>query len=210
MKKLLFALCALAAIALLTPSAGFAQDWQNRIGVYTTATAAGTDINPMPAAFSQFTVYFVLTSPTENGVPMTSIKGWEYKVTVAGPAGGLVKVGETFAGQNVNIGDTSNIFTGATYLLGLAAPTPVVNGMVMLHSWTLLVTNVSSPYLFYLSPATPATFAGRLAFLNATNGKIPADGSQTDFADEVFAVGSVTDPVAVETESFGAVKALFR
>jgi len=113
-------------------------------------------------------------------------------------------------GQNVNIVDTSNIFTGATYLLGLAAPAPITNGMAVLHSWTLPVTNNSSPYLFYLSPATPATFAGRLAFLNATNGKIPADGSQDDFGDPVFAVGIEWLARAVETESFGAVKALFR
>jgi len=210
MKKLLFALCALAAIALLTPSAGFAQ-WQNRIGIYTTSTAGAANIYPAPAAFSQFTIYFILTNPTRNGTPMTSVKGWEYKVTISGDPEGLVRTADTLPANIVNLGDANDPYN-ATYLVGMATPKAVTDNMAVLHSWTFLMINNAEPYYFYLSPLPPelATNDGELTFLDGSDTTIPGAASQDDYANPVFAVGGVTDPVGVQSETFGGVKALFR
>lgn len=213
MKKLLFALCALAAFALLTPSAGFAQ-WENRIGIYSTSALAATSLNPSPANDAVFSLYFVLTNPTVNGSPVVSCKGWEYRVTIVGAAGGLERYTDVLPAGAQNFGNASDPYD-SSYALGLATPLPVtiVNdlGRVVLHRWSMHMVDNAAPYYFYLSPASPASFPGRLAYLNGTGGaQIAASGSQGNYADPVFVIGGQTVPVATQSESFGAVKALFR
>jgi hypothetical protein len=209
MKKLLFALCALAAIALLTPSAGFAQ-WENRIGIYTSAAAADVSINPAPAIGTNFFIYFVLTNPTEAGAPMTFVKGFEFKVSIVGGASAdFLRNLETYPTPGINIGDVSD-FYNSTYLCGYGSPVPVVDGKVLLLTWRARIYDDTDPYNFYLSPADPASFPGHLAFLNSSNVPLQADGSQPLYTDPVFTVGGVPDPVATESASFGGVKALFR
>ena len=94
MKKLLFAVCALAAISLLAPSAGFANTpdpavWNNRIGFYTTATADGVSL-PSMAPFTGFNVYMVLCNPTAEDGSSAAVDAYECTVTVTGPAAAVV------------------------------------------------------------------------------------------------------------------------
>jgi hypothetical protein len=73
----------------------------------------------------------------------------------------------------------------------------------------MMMLDNSAPYYFYLAPASPASISGRLCYLNGANTvQVAASGSQDSYANPVFAIGDVT--VATESESFGAVKALFR
>jgi hypothetical protein len=207
MKKLLFALCALAAIALLTPRAGFAQ-WENRIGIYTTPTAGAAFIDPAPALATNFYLYFVLTYPTDAGVPMAFVKGFEFNVTiVTGASGDFVRNQETYPTTGVNVFDSSDPYN-ATYANGYGVPIPVTDNAVVLLTWRAKIYDATDPYIFYLSPPLVPTFPGHLAVLNSSNTPISADGSTPLYTDPVFAIGAVT--VANESATFGGVKALFR
>jgi len=205
MKKLLFALCALAAIALLTPSAGFAQ-WQTRIGIYASATADSTRIDPAEGAF--FYVYFVLTSPLDaDGAPATAIKGYEFTVTVTGPVEGLVKFTDLTFPNTIDLG-TSTDYANSSYFAAAASPQPVTNGMIVLRTWKMKSFDSSAPYYFFVAPYSVPTFAGDLAILDGAGRKVRARGSADLYTTAVFAIGD--DTVANESATFGSVKALFR
>jgi len=205
MKKLLFALCALAAIALLTPSAGFAT-WQNRIGIYNTVTATATRVDPAPMAI--FYVYFVLTSPIDAaGAPAAFIKGYEFAVTVTGPADGLLKMTDIGLPTGIDLGVSDDYFN-ATYFVGLGTPQPVTNNMIVLQTWKMKYLDNSAPYYFYLAPFPIPSFPGDLATLDGAGVMVRAKGSADLYTTAVFAIGA--DTVPNESATFGSVKALFR
>ena len=211
MKKLLFAVCALAAISLLAPSAGFAQ-WENRIGIYTAADAndgATRAYVPMGGytQFVAFNIYLVLTSPVLNGAPVTVMDGFECTIAV-NPGTGLLNLGDTYPVNAVDIDGSS-----WGYATGYASPLSVANGQVLLATINVMVTG-TGPFYLNLNPATVPSVPSLMAITipdgsgGATLvGCLPSSGAFGD-ADPDFAVGDVTTPV--ETESFGAVKALFR
>lgn len=210
MKKLLFAVCALAAISLLAPSAGFAQEFVNRIGIYTTNTAGAAFITPTPSI--PFNIYFILTNPILDdglGAPVTSLNAFELKVTIDGPPGVLFKLSQTLLPNAINVANDGNPYS-AEYAVGAAAPVPVVGAQCVLMSWNVLTSN-AGPFYFYLNPTSAPGVPGKMA-INAKVGAnvvlVGCTPSSGAFASPAFALGDVTVPV--ESASFGGVKALFR
>jgi hypothetical protein len=212
MKKLLFAVCALAAISLLAPNAGFAQDpnvWENRIGVYTSATATSASLESM-GAFSQFDIYMVLCNPTNaDGSPATVVNGFECTVSITGPSYFILN--STLAG--IGALDIDNAALG--FAVGWADPgLPVTNGMVHLVTWQVMLqapANAGTPFRIFLGPATAPSVPGGYMAINVPTSETllrPCLPSSGDFAQAVYAIGDTV--VGVETSSFGAVKALFR
>lgn len=213
MKKLLFAVCALAAISLLAPNAGFAQDpdpnvWENRIGVYTTADAASASMVSQ-VAFVPFNLYLVLSNPTNSdGSPAAAVDGFEATVTITGPS--YFALSTTLAGAGgLDVDDSAGGFA-----CGWAAPLPVVNGFVHLVTWQYMLqapANNSAPFRIFLGPATAPSVPGGYMAINVPASATllrPCLPSSNDFANPVFAIGET--PIATETASFGEVKALFR
>lgn len=211
MKKLLFAVCALAAISLLAPSAGFAQ-WENRIGMYTTADAAGASIPAPVPLFTPTTIYFVVSNPRlPDGSPMPTVDAFELKVTVV-PAAGWFKLSETKPGGAIDVGVVDTGAGTYEYIAGWPAPLPVVNGMVKVMEWSVMFQN-TGPFEFFFGPisSTTPSVPGMLA-VNHTTGEgavlVGCTSSSGTTTDAVFAAGSTV--IATENQSFGAVKALFR
>ncbi len=210
MKKLLFAVCALAAISLLAPNAGFAQEWQNRIGIYTSATADAATYATTPVG--QFSLYFVLNYPKlADGTDVTQLDAFEFVVTITGTAGTFFKLAQTLPPNALNVGVDSDPFN-ANYAVGAASPFPVTNHMATLMTWNCMALG-AGPYSFFLHQTTAPAIPGHMAInvpLEGGNVELVAcDPSSGDYAEAVFTIGT-TPPNAVENETFGAVKALFR
>jgi hypothetical protein len=213
MKKLLFAVCALAAISLLAPNAGFAQPdpavWSNRIGIYTTQDAQSASVTSM-GAFSTFSLYMVLCNPTNaDETPATVVNGFECTVNFTGPAYFLLNT--TLAGAGgLDIDSSVNGFA-----VGWADPgLPVTNGLVHLVTWQFMLqapANSSTPFRAYMGPATQPSVPGGYMAINVPTSTTllrPCLPSSGDFAQMVFAIGET--PVAIQSATFGDVKALFR
>ena len=208
MKKLLFAVCALVAISMLAPSAGFAQ-WENRIGIYTDANATDDHIASQ-ATGVPFNIYFVLTSPKNaDGSDIAQLDAFEFRVTVNGTAGTLFKLGQTLPTGSINVGADTDPFN-AEYAVGIATPVPVTGGLCSLLTWNCM-TLTGGTYQFFLNPTSVPSVAGKMAINTYVEGNATLVGcmpSSDDFANPVFAVNG--DVVAIENDSFGGVKALFR
>jgi len=209
MKKLLFAVCALAAISLLAPSAGFAQEFQNRIGVYTTAGAAACSTNAVVNV--PFEIYCVAINPVGATGVWTALDAFELTMTITHGAGdSMFRLSETLASGAINVGSYVDQYN-AEYACGFAAPEPIANGMVTLFKWTVMVLT-PGPFRVFLSPGDPASVAGMMALnLNVngaadTVGALPSSGA---FNLPVFGINAA-DIVPVEASTFGDVKALFR
>lgn len=208
MKKLLFAVCALAAISLLAPDAGYAQ-WENRIGIYTSATAADDHIGTTPVGVPT-NIYFVVSSPRfGDGSPVPTIDAFEFRVLLDGPAASSFRLGEVLPSGAINVGDQSNHYN-AQYVVGLAAPVSVVDDYVSVMTWNVMFL-AAGPWYFRLGLTDNPSVTDHMA-INYTDangatliGCLPSSG---DFASAVFAVGD--DVVGVESSTFGGVKALFR
>ncbi len=212
MKKLLFAVCALAAISLLAPSAGFANTpdpavWNNRIGFYTTATADGVSL-PSMVPFTGFNVYMVLCNPTAEDGSSAAVDAYECTVTVTGPA--WFRLTETLNGSGAL--DVDAAANG--YAVGLASPMPPTNGLCLLATWNCMLSapaSSGSPWNMYMGPGTiPSVPGGFMAIDIPTSTPLlqsclPTSGN---FALPVFSIGGTV--TADEDVSFGAVKALFR
>jgi hypothetical protein len=208
MKKLLFAVCALAAISLLAPNAGYAQ-WQNHIGIYTTTNADNHCIIPTPT--TQTNIYFVISNPRfSDGTAVTAINAFELKVLIDGPAGSMFRLSETLPAGTINVGVATDPYN-ADYQAGWPGVTPVVGGYCTVMTWNVLFLNPAAQFYFRLAPPTVPSVAGLMAF-NAPVGEeailVGCMPSSEDFANPVFSAGDCV--VSTEASSFGNVKALFR
>ena len=208
MKKLLFAVCALAAISLLAPDAGYAQ-WENRIGIYTTATAGDDHVGTTPVGVPM-NIYFVASSPKfEDGSPVPFVDAFEFRVLLDGPAGSSFRLAETMPPGTINVGNNADHYN-SEYVAGFPTPITVTGGYASLMSWNMMFLS-AGPWYFRLGLTNIPSVAGLIA-LNYTDesgatliGCLPSSG---DFDLPVFAVGD--DVVAIENSTFGGVKALFR
>ncbi len=211
MKKLLFVVSALAAFSLLAPSSGFAQ-WENRIGIYTTATPPESGGTSMELAASTPTfVYFVLTNPVNGGSPVNNVEAFEFKVAY-NPSATFFKLAETFNGEALNVG------TAPEYVVGFSTPIAVNSGApryVMLMTWQVMLLAPTQHDMFIELPSIQS-LAGSLAYqdADALSGDllVAATPSSGDYAAKVFSFNPAPgeEPIATENESFGNVKALFR
>lgn len=212
MKKLLFAMSALAAISLLAPSAGFAQ-FQNRVGIYADEIASAAHANP--ATNVPTNVYMLLFNPVGNSGPVTSIEAFECIVSVT-PTTGIFKLSETVMPgvQVINLGDTSSL-ANMEYIVGSATPKAVVNNVCVLVQFQMLIT-VSPPptFRFFVKPTSVPSIPGQMAW-QAGGGPplyvMTPSNTAESFDEAVFGFHLPPgEPVATEDSNWGNVKALFR
>jgi hypothetical protein len=207
MKKLLFAVSALAALSLLAPSSGFAQHvYYNQIGLYMDANgfgATGTnDVN------TPVDVFLVLTRPAEGEVIFPGVKAFECQVNFS-PAGQMFKLGDALIAEGLNIGDTANIGLGyLEYIVGFSDVVALQpDESIALITFTFMNMNPGVVDVT-LGPPSVASIPGEMAFLP----EVPL--LQVMYSAAGTPDGSVFtfngSAVAVENESFGSVKALFR
>ncbi len=215
MKKLLFAVSALAALSLLAPSAGFAQGAFNQLGVYTDIAGGGDNVNVTVPMYTAFTAYLVVTNPYntefDDGLGNISERAVHrvsaFECQVRWVAGGGIITGTTIPNLGVNFG------TPPDYIVGYDTPIDVVGGAGVLISWTILVGDIDSHEIFmdiFSSPSIPGAMA--IADGDDVNpGDLvqvfPASGG---FANPVFGINPVPPVVAIEEASWGNVKSLFR
>lgn len=197
MRKLLFALFILPALA----GGAFAQldPDDDGIGVYFDPCACNNCIT-MDVGLHR--AFLVITHPTSP----QGVHGWEAKLTTTGP---MFLTNVDLIGNNVNVG----ILPGE-YIVGIV--TPLINPF----TYPAVVIAVLDFYLS--STATPAQFFIDGVFFHSLPEKVPAylDGSNTNVIKELkqstggrtFPVATINGDcaVAIEGETWGGVKALFR
>jgi len=206
MKKLLFAVSALAALSLLAPSTGFAHDYDNQLGLYMTADAnglTGTSDVGVPV-----TVFLVLTRPAkEDGTAWSGITAFDCQLNFE-PIGNMFKIGDALNGDGFNIGDAGHIELGfLEYIVGLSAQIEVVDGACLLTTLQFINNNVGEVNVT-LSPASVPSIDGALGFVTPDQTLQEMFPSSGNAANPVFTFGGIAVPV--EGASFGAVKALYR
>ncbi|MCK9995157.1 MAG: hypothetical protein KAH56_02625 [Candidatus Krumholzibacteria bacterium] len=207
MKKLLFAVSALAALSLLAPSTGFASDhvYPNQVGMYEFSDGTGAtgtfDVN------SIVTVFLVLTKPEKDGVPYETINAFELTLNF-NPAGNMFKLGEVYPGTNVDVGDSANIGLGyLTYIVGLAESHPVTDESFTLLEFSFMHT---APGIIEVSlaPTPKPGIDGEMAYQSVSGDlRIMYSAAGPDGGPVYIFDGAA---VAVENESFGSVKSLYR
>ena len=206
MKKLLFAVSALAALSLLAPSTGFAQHvYPNQIGIYEFSDGTGNtgtfDVG------TPVTVFLVLTKPEKDGVPINTINAFELTLNF-NPAGNLFKLAEVFPGNNVNVGDNSDINQGfLEYIVGFATDHAVTDESITLITFTFMHT---APGVIdvTLSPTSKPSIPGEMAYQSIPGDLRVGFTSAGPAGGPVFVFDGAA--VATENESFGSVKALYR
>lgn len=204
MRKMLFALAALAALALLTPDTGVAQGAANQIGIYTTdspdfsnITDADTRIN----GAGSHTAYVLLSNPHNDNTAtdITAVGGFEFRIEW----GGLF-VTPTVHPSATNFQTPPDFYCGANV--------PVSGGVATLI--TLTIGSFSEdPVDFFITPVsdpTTQTIPGAIAITDfddnySISQAFPSSG---DFANAVF--GFNTSVVPNEDRSWGDVKNLYR
>jgi len=207
MKSILLAVVAVFSISMLAPGTGFAEPTHfNEIGLYTTTDGygeTGTFVVNAPVD-----VYLVLPKPASQDFPCDNVKAFECQLNF-NPIGGIFKLMDLLLAPGLNIGYTDYIHEGyLEYIVGFSEGVPVVNEAAALIHFQFLNTN-SGPVEVTLGPVAHASIPGQMAFLysNETPLEImyPVSGHPDD---PVFIFNGAA--IAVETESYGSVKALYR
>ena len=207
MKKLLFAVSALAALSLLAPSSGFAQHvYFNQVGLYMDANGFGaTGTNDVGTPVN---VFLVLTKPAMGETVFPGVKAFECQLNFS-PVGNIFKLGDALAAEGLNIGDVDNIAMGyLEYIVGFSDVVALQpDESIALITFTFMNLNAGEVDIT-LGPPSTASIPGQMAFLPPDPPLVamyPSSGA-TDAA--VFKFNGMA--VAVENETFGAVKALYR
>jgi hypothetical protein len=210
MKKFLVAVSAVAALSLLlAPGAGMAEPTNpNEVGLYDSPDAwsgiTGTDIVGTPVV-----VYVVLSmvEDTEAGTPYPTINAFELKLNFD-PIGGLFKLGDAYPPQAINVGDNNNIGEGyLEYVVGLGEDCPVVDEQAVLIAITFMHTS-SDEIAVSVGPTFAPGIEGQMAFQSVEGDLRIMNSMGGSHEAPVFIFQGIA--IAVENESFGSVKALFR
>lgn len=212
MKKLLYVASALAALALLAPNAGYAQTAFNQVGIYSTNTGTPGTENFNATPFVGFSGYLVLTKPvnhafaggTNTSVPVTSLAAYEFRLTI--PTEGFLKTGDILPPGALNVGSAPD------YVIGLATPLAVTNQAAVLATFSFLALD-ALPKNIFLGPTSAPGVPGQMSFIDMLDPPLsagfqvmyPSSGSA---AAPVFSVNGAA--VAIENQSWGNVKSLFR
>ncbi|MEN8005543.1 MAG: hypothetical protein ABFS42_00925 [Candidatus Krumholzibacteriota bacterium] len=210
MKKLLFAVSALAALSLLAPSTGFAQhesSANNQLGLF--LAADGTGATGSADIGVPVSVFLVLINPTDvdaGEAPYATLNAFECMLNFDGPA--LFKLADTLPPTAVNVGDNSDINQGfLEYIVGLGTSMDVSAASATLISFQFMTTS-PLPTTITLTQTSAPSIANEMAFQSVT-GQLRVMHNASGTKDGiVFAFNG--EPVAIENESFGSVKALFR
>ena len=214
MKKSLFTMFAILVLSMLATTVVFAEPTHpNEVGLYMTPDgygATGTMETMVPVD-----VFLVLTKPAdaENGyVPFSYVLGFELGLHFdPSPIGDLFRLGEVFPPGSINVGDNSDINQGfLDYIVGVSTDYPLIvtdESVVLMRFIFLKITD--SQTAITLKPTIPASISGEMAFLGEEYSQLRAMYSVGGSHDApVFIFNG--EAVAVETESFGSVKALYR
>lgn len=210
MKKLLFAVSALAALSLLAPSTGFAQHvYDNQVGMFTTNDgmgATGTSAISLPVD-----VYLVLIRPvnTATGLPYNTINAFECMLNFdPNPLGNLFKLADAFPPTSLNVGDNSDLNQGfLEYIVGIGTDWPVTDQSVWLISFQFMALNATKTDVTLTATTKPNT-PGEMAYQSVSGDLRRMYNASGTEGGVVFAFNG--GPVAVENESFGSLKALYR
>jgi hypothetical protein len=197
MKK--FALVLLAT--MLVASSAFAQldPDDDGIGVYFDPCAC---VNCLTLDAGSYPAYLVITHPTSP----VGVYGWEAKLTVEGPA---YIVDMAFEGLAINVATRPD-----EYIVGLAEPiyNPYSFPAIVCAIMDVLITDSAAPVNFYIDGV----------YFHSLPTRVPAylDGADLESIKELRqSTGGPTFPVAtingecavaVESESWDGVKALYR
>lgn len=208
MKKFFIAVSSVAVLTLLAAGLSIAEPTNNNeLGLYMTQDGygeTGTFDLGLPVV-----VYLVLTKPAqESGAPATGVNAFDCQLNF-NPAGGIFKLGDTLPPGSINIGDADSIALGyLEYIVGIGAPWPVVDEAVTLITFTFLNTNAAVIDVT-LGPVGSPSIPGEMALLTSDDPALvvmyPVSGSPDM---PVFQFNGMA--VAVEKETFGSVKALYR
>jgi len=199
MKKLLFAVTALAALSLLAPSTGFAQGAHNQLGIYTDDAMTATDL--AAGLYTQPVVYMVLSNPySEAMAPIPSVGGIEFKIVF--DDGLLTEMGLEWTSDSV-----IDIGNNGSHIAGVGTPLPVVDGVLTNATITYLIMS-ADPATLHLAPADPASIADVMVLLDGDEVLSPLWPSSGDFADPVFAFNGTA--VATDNVQLDEIKALYR
>ena len=213
MKKLFVSVLTAISLSFLICGVGLSQYTHppNTVGLFTMPDGSGD--NHSIDVGTPITVYLVLIKPTDeqNGdTPYTIITGFECQLNFI-PVGNLFKLGETFPPNYEPVGDNNNIGLGyLEYIVGMYPGYPVTNESVVLISIIFMHTapgNIEVT-LGPINISGPPSITGEMAFQ-----EIPGD---------LRAMYPYTNPyigfqflfgepgLALESETFGSVKALYR
>ena len=214
MKKLFFAVSALAALSLLAPSAGFAEHvYSNQVGLYLDAGGTGTGTMAVGVPVS---VFLVLTKPTdvENGeAPYTSVNAFELTMYFNPPPGAsLFKLNEVLPATAVPVGDTAHLADGyLEYIMAMSEDHFGTAESIVLIEFLFMV-NVATPFEVTLGPASTFTpsIPDEMVYMSVSPDLRVMNSSGGDHDSVVFTFNVDGGAVPTENESFGSVKALFR
>lgn len=204
MKKLLFAVSALAALSLLAPSAGFAQ-YNNHMGIYTAEGGVNTTSDNLVTN----TVYFVITNPynDDEGHAVEWIHGYEGMVTIDGT--GLV-LAVRWPVDALNVGSNTNQIVA----FGLTDVHVVEGAATVAEMDIIYMDGTGGPLTLTLGPADPTSTPGMMAFLDADaagSGLVPMMTSAGNWANPVFGINMGDNPVvSTDNSSFDNIKAMYR
>jgi hypothetical protein len=212
MKKLLFAVSALAALSLLTPSTGFAQhesSSNNQLGLFLNPNGTGgTTTAQIGVAVPVYLVLINATDELDGEAEYNVINAFECMLNFTG--GALFKLADVLPTPSVNVGDNTDINQGyLEYIVGMGAPMPFNNRSALLCSFQFMA---STPALteISLTMTTAPSIPGVMAY-ESVSGQLRqmynASGTEGGLN---FTFNQLVGPVAIEKESFGSVKALFR
>ena len=202
MKKLLFAVTALAALSLLAPSTGFAAGALNQLGFYTDVDM--TDVNMSAGLYTSQDVYLVLSNPYNHDLDsaVTAINGVEF--TIVYDSAQLNATPFVFATPAVNVG------SGNIYIAGFGTPLPVGEGGYVSLGTASFFVLTTDPAFIYLAPSEPVTNPGNMAYLDFNQETVGTNmyPSSGDYANPVFSFNGGV--VATENASMDQIKAMFR
>ncbi len=201
MKKLLFAVSALAALSLLAPSTGLAQA-TNILSFYADEAATQNNMTGV-ASSTPVNIYLVVQNPTNpnlDDAAVSFVQGVEFGYSLSGG----FALGIAFAVQNTDVGGAPG-----NHIVGFAQPFAVTDGTATLATLTVLYTSDATPAFISLNPATPASVPGYMAVIDFSDigHPVPCLPPFENFDYNVFAINDV---VAVEDSSLDQVKAMYR
>lgn len=209
MKKLLFAVSALAALSLLAPSTGLAQDvppeWvagKNLMSLY--SDTAGTSNSLTMTPFTTGSVYLVVHDPYNyefagGGQDVTSIGGVEFAVYTTGS---ITILSLAWPVTVVDVG------TAPSHVAGFGTPVTVSNNSALLCTINFFLGGDSGA--FQLGPSSPSsvtTWEAMAVLDMADEGICELLPPYLNFDYNVLGVNL---EVATESTTIDAVKALYR
>ena len=199
MKKLLFAVSALAALSLLAPTTGFAE--VNYMGLY--FDQAGTVNEGSMAASSPTDVYLVMHNPwsLNFNAPVQNIGGVEFKLI---PSAGILVLNTSYPVDVVDIGDNGNHAAG----FGSALPVDA-SGATVVATFNVMALN-TDPQYFNLAPNDIASIAGKMTYLDWDDTGDSIIGMIAPWDNFDYHVLAVNGVVPNEETTLDGIKALYR